>query len=328
MEFFAHTSLAALVALALDAAVGDPDRLWRRLSHPAALMGHAVAWLDRRLNDLQRDETVRKRRGALAVAILVIGAAAVGALLALPFRFHWWGFIAEGAIASILIAQNSLYAHVRAVRDAFARGGLGAARQAVAMIVGRDPKRLDEAGVARAAIESAAENFSDAVVAPTFWFVLAGLPGLFAYKAINTADSMIGHKTEAHRAFGWAAARLDDLVNLPAARLSGLVVVLAALITGRPARASLSAMRRDASRHASPNAGWPEAAFGGALGLALGGPRTYAGVTLDDPWMNAGGRQEARPDDITQALRLFAAACVVHAVLVGAVAVAATIIAG
>ncbi|WP_245479571.1 cobalamin biosynthesis protein CobD/CbiB, partial [Hansschlegelia zhihuaiae] len=170
-----------------------------------------------------------------------------------------------------------------------------------------------------AAIESCAENFSDGVVAPALWCVLFGLPGLMAYKAINTADSMIGHKTERHRAFGWAAARLDDLVNLPASRLSGGIVALAALLTGRKARAALHAMRRDAHRHASPNAGWPEAAFGGALGVALGGPRVYSGVTLDDPWMNEGGRQDATPDDISQALRLLVAACAVHAALVAGV---------
>ena len=323
MDHFAHAALAALVALAIDAVIGDPDRVWRRLAHPAAIMGAAVARLDGWLNDLTKQEATRRRRGILAVAILVGGAAAVGALLAWPFRGVWWGFLAEGAIGSILIAQNSLHRHVKAVRDAFAAGGLDGARGAVAMIVGRDPKRLNEAGVSRAAIESAAENFSDAVVAPTFWFVLLGLPGLFAYKAINTADSMIGHKTEVHRAFGWAAARLDDLVNLPASRLSGLVVALAATVTGRPARASLLAMRRDASRHASPNAGWPESAFGGALGLALGGPRVYAGVAVEDPWMNDGGRQDARPSDIGDALALFRAACWVHAGLVAIVAAAA-----
>jgi adenosylcobinamide-phosphate synthase len=319
----AHTALVALIALALDAAFGDPDRLWRRLAHPVAVIGAAIAWLDARLNRLELHERDRRRRGVFAVAVLVAGSAAVGWLVALPFRDWSHGALVEGAIASVLIAQNSLYVHVRKVRDAFSAGGLGAARQAVSLIVGRDPKRLDQAGVSRAAIESCAENFSDGVVAPALWCVLFGLPGLMAYKAINTADSMIGHKTERHRAFGWAAARLDDLVNLPASRLSGLIVALAVLLTGRNARAALNAMRRDAHRHASPNAGWPEAAFGGALGVALGGPRVYSGVTLDDPWMNGGGRQEATPDDISRALRLLVAACAVHAALVaGALALA------
>lgn len=312
----AHHALIALIALGVDAVVGDPDRLWRRLSHPVVLIGAAIGRLDARLNRLELDESVRRRRGVVAVAILVAGAAAVGFAISWPLAGLPFGWVVEGALASILIAQKSLYQHVRAVRVAFMAGGLGAARHAVSMIVGRDPKRLDEAGVSRAAIESAAENFSDGVVAPTFWLVVFGLPGLLAYKAINTADSMIGHKTERHRAFGWAAARLDDLVNLPASRISAVVVALAALLTGRSAAGSLKAARADARLHASPNAGWPEAAFGGALGLALGGPRVYSGVAVDDPWMNREGRQAATPADIGAALRLLAASCGVHAALV------------
>ncbi len=307
-----------LLALALDALVGDPDRIWRKLAHPAAMMGAAVGWLDARLNKLELDESVRRRRGVFAIIVLTLGAAAVGALIALPFRSFasgsaLWDALAEGVIASILIAQNSLHRHVAAVRDAFAVGGLGAARHAVSMIVGRDPSKLDEDGVSRAAIESAAENFSDGVVAPVFWGLLFGLPGLFAYKAINTADSMIGHKTERHLAFGWAAARFDDLVNLPAARLSGAIIAIAALVTRRDWRASLRAMRRDARGHASPNAGWPEAAFAGALGIAIGGPRVYSGVRVDVPYMNADGRKALTIADIGPALKLFRAACVVHA---------------
>ena len=324
----AHNALVALFALALDAMIGDPDRIWRRLAHPVALMGAAVRWFDERFNRLELDETVRMRRGRIAIAILAGGAAAVGALLAWTLGKLPYGALFEGAAASVLIAQKSLYLHVRAVRDAFSAGGLGAARQAVSMIVGRDPKRLDEAGVSRAAIESAAENFSDGVVAPAFWCLVFGLPGLFAYKMINTADSMIGHKTERHLAFGRAAARLDDLVNLPASRLSGLVAILAAAASGRPARPAFDAMRRDARRHASPNAGWPEAAFGGALGLALGGPRIYSGAAIDDPWMNDGGRRDARPDDITQALGMFRWACLVHAGLIAAALGAAALALG
>lgn len=316
----AHNALLLALALALDAVIGDPPWLWRRLAHPVALMGAAIGWCDARMNRLELDEAVRRRRGVVAIVGLAGGAALVGALISWPLREVAWGIAVEAVSASVLIAQRSLYLHVRAVRDAFAAGGLGAARHAVSMIVGRDPKRLDEAGVSRAAIESAAENFSDGVVAPALWCLLLGLPGLFAYKMINTADSMIGHRTERHRAFGWAAARLDDLVNLPASRLSGLIVALAAFLTGRPARASLSAMRRDASRHASPNAGWPEAAFGGALGLALGGPRVYSGAKVDDPWMNDGGRTEATPADIGAALTVLMASCAVHATLALAVA--------
>jgi adenosylcobinamide-phosphate synthase len=226
-------------------------------------------------------------------------------------------------IASIFFAQKSLHQHVAAVRRAFATGGLGAARHAVAMIVGRDPKRLDEAGVSRAAIESCAENFADAVVAPAFWGLLFGLPGLIAYKAINTADSMIGHRTERHRAFGWAAARLDDAVNLAPARIAGALLTVAAFLSGRDGPGAWGAMRRDASRHASPNAGWPEAAMGGALGLALAGPRVYSGVRINDPYVNAGGRAEAAPDDIDRALTLFRIACVINTALVGLVGLVA-----
>ncbi|MFC7052988.1 adenosylcobinamide-phosphate synthase CbiB [Hansschlegelia quercus] len=313
MDIAYHAAIL-LIALALDAVFGDPNWLWRRLAHPVVIIGRAIGFLDRKLNRLELDESERRRRGVLTLTLVVTAAAAVGWLLAWTFASMPYGFLIEGVIAATLIAQRSLHDHVAAVRDAFA-GGLGAARQAVSMIVGRDPKRLDEAGVSRAAIESLAENFADGVVAPAFWCLLFGLPGLFAYKAINTLDSMIGHKTERHRAFGWASARFDDLVNLAPARLSGLVVTAAAALTGRDARAALAAMRCDASRHASPNAGWPESAMGGALGLALGGPRIYSGVAVDDPWMNGLGRQEAAPEDIGRALKLFVASCALHAAI-------------
>jgi adenosylcobinamide-phosphate synthase len=315
----AHNALVLLVALAVDAVVGDPDRLWRRVAHPVVLMGRAIGWFDSRLNRLERDEKDRRRRGAASLLAVVAGSAAVGLLITLTFRDMPAGFVVEGALASILIAQNSLYRHVAAVRDAFAAGGIGAARQAVSMIVGRDPKRLDEAGVSRAAIESLAENFADGIVAPAFWCLLFGLPGLLAYKAINTADSMIGHKTERHLAFGRAAAKVDDAVNLVPARLSGALIAAAALLSGRSARGSWSAMRRSARTHASPNAGWPESAMAGALGIALAGPRIYSGAVVDDPWMNEGGRREVRPEDIGDALRLFAVACLLHAGVVVAV---------
>ncbi|GLK67516.1 adenosylcobinamide-phosphate synthase CbiB [Hansschlegelia plantiphila] len=317
--YLVHNALLLLIALAVDAAFGDPAPVWRRLAHPVVVMGRAIGWLDKRLNRLELDEATRRRRGVVALVVIIAGAALVGGLIARTFGTIPFGVVLEGAVASILIAQRSLHDHVAAVGKAFAAGGLDAARQAVSMIVGRDPKRLDEAGVSRAAIESCAENFADGVVAPAFWCLLFGLPGLFAYKAINTADSMIGHKTELHRAFGWASARFDDLVNLIPARLSGLVVVIAALLTGRDARAGLAAMGRDARRHASPNAGWPESAMGGALGLALGGPRVYSGALVDDPWMNAGGRQAATPADLIVSLKLFRAACLVHAGLIALV---------
>ncbi len=201
--------------------------------------------------------------------------------------------------ASTLIASRSLYCHVRDVAAALETGGLEAGRAAVSRIVGRDPQTLDSAGVARAAIESLAENASDGVAAPVFWFALLGLPGLAAYKAINTADSMIGHRTPRHEAFGWASARLDDLVNLPASRLTAALFALAALLHKASARGALQAVLRDARRHRSPNAGWPEAAMAGALGLRLAGPRCYGGVVVPDAYM--GPAAPAPPPPISAA---------------------------
>jgi adenosylcobinamide-phosphate synthase len=213
--------------------------------------------------------------------------------------------------ASAMIAQRSLDTHVRAVAVALRDDGLAGGRQAVSMIVGRNPDMLDEAGVARAAIESLAENFSDGVVAPTFWLALAGLPGAAIYKASNTADSMIGHRTPRHEAFGWAAARLDDLLNLPASRLSALFLIMAARLAGGSAENGWRAVRRDASRHHSPKAGWPEAAMAGALGLKLGGPRVYGDTPVDDAFMGD-GRREATVADIEAALRLYRMACLLQ----------------
>jgi adenosylcobinamide-phosphate synthase len=217
-------------------------------------------------------------------------------------------------LAGALPAQRSLWTHVGAVADALERDGLAAGRLAVSQIVGRDPAVLDEAGVVRAAIESLAENFSDGVVAPLFWGAVAGLPGMAGYKAVNTADSMIGHRSARYAAFGWAAARLDDLVNLPASRLAALLLVLAAAITGADAEAAWRAVRRDARRHRSPNAGWPEAAMAGALGLRLAGPRVYAGEPVEDAWMGE-GRAAAAVSDLRRALALYRAACAVQMVL-------------
>ena len=236
-------------------------------------------------------------------------------LLLLPL-----GIVLAAVAASTLIAQRSLYQHVARVAVALEQDGLAAGRAAVAEIVGRDPEALDEAGVARAAIESLAENFSDGIVAPVFWMALAGLPGAAAYKAINTADSMIGHRTPHHEAFGFAAARLDDLVNLPASRLSALLVVAAAALTGRAAAAEAwRAVIRDAGHHRSPNAGYPEAAFAGALGLALAGPRVYGGVEVEDAVMGD-GRRAATAADIRAALALYRRADALLIALVGILA--------
>ncbi|GHD56882.1 cobalamin biosynthesis protein CobD [Thalassobaculum fulvum] len=309
-------AVVLLLGQAFDALVGEPEALWRRLPHPVVLAGRLVGWLDRRWN-LDGDPPTRRRdRGVAALAVVLIAAAAAGAVLAGTFgRLGLLGGLLEAGVVGVLLAQRSLHDHVTAVADAFLRDGLSGARHAVSAIVGRDPGTLDEAGVCRAAIESTAENFSDGVVAPAFWYLIAGLPGLLAYKALNTADSMIGHRSDRHRHFGWAAARLDDLANWVPARLSALLVVAAAwtLPDGEPA-AAWRAARRDADRHRSVNAGWPEAAFAGALGLRLAGPRVYDGSMVEDAWMGD-GRSAATPEDIRRSLALFRRACLGLAVL-------------
>lgn len=302
-----------LGALALDAVIGDPDRLWRRWPHPVVWLGRLVALADRGLNRESWSEPARRAAGAFALVAIVGLALAFGWAADWALRASPGGPLWVALAASVLLAGRSLYDHVRRVRLAFLFGGLDEARSAVSMIVGRDPTSLDEAGVVRASIESTAENFSDGVVAPAFWFALLGLPGLVAYKAVNTADSMIGHLSARHRAFGWASARFDDLLNLAPARLSGLLVALAAPAAGGSIGTALRIMLRDAGIHRSPNAGWPESAMAGALGLALAGPRRYAAGPVDEPFLHAEGRQPAVPEDIDRALRVMATAGVLHA---------------
>jgi adenosylcobinamide-phosphate synthase len=284
-------SAALLVpALLLDAAFGEPRAIWSRAPHPAVLMGRAVAGLERRLNRGQ----ARRGAGIVAVVLLVGGAGALGlAVAALPFGPVW-----EILFAAVLLAQRSLADHVQAVADAL-RLSTGDGRLMVARIVGRDTAAMDDAAISRAAIESAAENLSDGVVAPALWFLVAGLPGILIYKVVNTADSMIGHRTPRYEQFGWAAARLDDVLNLIPARATA---VLLALAGARPDAAPV--VLRDAPRHRSPNAGWPEAAMAVVLGIAVSGPRSYHGVMTDQPYVHAEGRRDAGPDDIDAAVRL------------------------
>lgn len=310
------SSLAvALIALAIEAAVGWPAPLYAAIGHPVTWIGRAITALDRRLNREAESFAARKVAGVAALAILLggVGTFAWGlqALLfgALPGLF---GVVAVGVLAASLPAQRSLDTHVAAVADGLEKS-LDEGRRAVAMIVGRDPDALDEGGVARAAIESLAENFSDGIVAPLLWTAIAGLPGGALYKAANTADSMIGHRTPRHEAFGWAAARFDDLINLPASRLSALwLIVAAALTPGASPRAAIAAIRRDAKAHRSPNAGWPEAALAGALGFALAGPRAYHGAIYDGAYMGD-GRRDLGASDIRRALRLYRVALGVQA---------------
>lgn len=320
MLLFPDIAVLLFAALLLDALVGDPDWLWRRLPHPVALFGAVISIADQDFNTPDLSPRLRKIYGAVFLAAFVAVSFVLGLLLEGILRLIPFGEIGIVLIAAVFLAQRSLYEHVARVRDALAGRGLDAARSEVAMIVGRDPKTLNEAGISRASIESCSENFSDGIVAPAFWFLALGLPGLMAYKAVNTADSMIGHKTDKHRDFGWASARFDDLVNLPASRLAGLFIALSAPLARGSVAAAFKIMRADASRHRSPNAGWPEAAMAGALGLALAGPRRYPGYVVDDPFMNESGRREARADDITRALRVFAGACAIQAAIIGSIA--------
>ncbi|GBQ86723.1 adenosylcobinamide-phosphate synthase CbiB [Asaia krungthepensis] len=331
-----------LLALLVESAFGYPDALFRRIGHPVTWIGRLITMLDRRLNTPPRDTTgnggndaaarpldalCQRTKGVLALLLIVslpTGLALAATRLAQSFLPEWVVFLLQALGASTLIAQKSLRAHVQAVLTGLRQNGLEGGRHAVAQIVGRDPDSLDESGVIRAAIESLSENFSDGVVAPVFWLAVFGLPGIVAYKAINTADSMIGHMTPRHADFGRAAALTDDCVNIPASRLTALWLVLAGLIPGtardRPtaesafetSRNALTTIRRDAHRHRSPNAGWPEAAMAGLLALRLAGPRHYKGKCVTDSWMG-NGRAEARQQDLANALGLYRIACVIQA---------------
>ena len=312
----------ALLALLLDAAIGYPDWIFRAIGHPVTWVGALISLADRRLNRESSSRGVRKLAGVLAIVCGIAAALATGLIVQRTAGSLHYGWVLTAIAASTLFASRSLYTHVRDVAAALETDGLEGGRRAGSRIVGRDPETLDSAGVSRAAIESLAENASDGVVAPVFWFLVLGLPGLAAYKAINTADSMIGHRTPRHEAFGWAAARLDDLVNLPASRLTaGLFAAAAFFCKGSPASA-MRAVFRDANRHRSPNAGWPEAAMAGALGLKLAGPRSYGGVTVADAYMGD-GRADAASGDIRRALGLAKAAWLI---MLGAIA-ACTLIA-
>jgi adenosylcobinamide-phosphate synthase len=316
-----------LIALAVEAVAGWPDGLFRRIGHPVTWMGAGISVLDRTLNREDRSPGWRRAAGVLALILLLGATLATTWLVVLLAGLgdELTGIVLCGIATSSLIAQRSLHDHVAAVRDGLSSSGVEGGRRAVAMIVGRNPAFLDEHGVARAAIESLAENFSDGVVAPVFWTAVAGLPGGAAYKAVNTADSMIGHRTPRHEAFGWAAARLDDLVNLPASRISALLIVLAAAATpGCSAGAAWRAVRRDARFHRSPNAGWPEAAMAGALGLRLNGPRVYGGTRVEDRWMGE-GRADATAEDIDRALGLYRRALILQAAVCALVLVIAVI---
>jgi len=277
--------------------VGYPRALHRWIPHPVVWAGGLIAMLEAGLNLPSFSEVARRRLGVATLITLVCASGLAGWLIT------WFGGVwAVALVGTLGLAQRSLFDHVRAVARPLAAGDLGSARAAVGLIVGRDVERLDESGVATAAIESLAESFNDGVVAPMFWFAFGGLPGLFVYKAVNTADSMIGHREPRWRAFGWASARFDDLLNLIPARCAGAVLALVG-------RGGWKTMVRDAGKHASPNAGWPEAAMAGALGVRLGGPAWYDGQRAERPVLGEG--RAATPDDLACALRLYLVACAV-----------------
>ncbi|MBA4777280.1 MAG: cobalamin biosynthesis protein CobD [Rhizobiales bacterium] len=295
----------AFLSLVIERLTGYPVWLFKRIGHPVTWIGSLIALLDKKWNRECASFSQRKGAGVAALLVfvgltLLVAWLAQSTLLFLPF-----GILLVAVLGASLPAQKSLEQHVEAVAIALEREGVEGGREAVSMIVGRDPQKLDEAAICRAAVESLAENFSDGIVAPAFWLGILGLPGGAAYKAINTADSMIGHRSPRHEAFGWASARLDGLVNLPASRLSGgLFVVAAFFVKGASPGRAVAAIRRDAHHHRSPNAGWPEAALAGALGFALAGPRSYGGQMIEARFMGEGGRAALVAGDIRRALRL------------------------
>ena len=295
-------SYAAMMvaAMGLDAVLGWPDWLFRRVGHPVTWMGALISVLDQRLNRESASFDQRRMMGVLTAGLVIALVAGVALVLQSALPQGWRGTMIAGVLAWPLVAMRSMYDHVRAVERPLLAQDLTEARAAVTMIVGRDPDPLDAAGIARAALESLAENTSDGIVAPLFWGAIFGLPGIAAYKAINTMDSMIGHKNPRFQAFGWAAARIDDVVNLIPARATGLIF---ALVSNHPKRA-LTIMLRDARQHRSPNAGWPESAMAGALGVRLSGPRAYGDGVKAEPWIN-GGDPDPTPEDLSSGLDLY-----------------------
>lgn len=310
-----------LAALLFEVAFGYPSFLLARIGHPVMWIGRLIGALDRHVNCDAAAPRERRLAGVGALVLIVAVSGGAGLLVqGLAMKVPFIGLLLAGLAGSSLLAQRSLYQFVAAVADGLELS-LEEGRRAVSHIVGRDPDKLDAAGVARAAIESLAENYSDGVVAPALWMAVGGLPGAAIYKGVNTADSMIGHRDARHLHFGWASARFDDLINLPASRLAGLLIVAGALfVPGASPRRAWQAMRRDARRHRSPNAGWPEAAMAGALGIAIAGPRHYGGTLSVDGLMGEGGRYECTAADIRRALALYRAADAVMVALVAGLA--------
>ncbi|MEQ8284388.1 adenosylcobinamide-phosphate synthase CbiB [Thalassospira sp.] len=302
-----------VLALVLDGLFGDFPWLFSRISHPVVWIGNLIIWFEKRLNKSDRGHADLILRGTLTSLAVICAAGVVGGVVQFISLLGDVFWLFEVLLVAILIAQKGLYQHVKAVSVALKKEGLIGGRKAVSMIVGRDPDTLDEAGVSRAAIESCAENFSDGVVAPLFWYVVAGPVGICVYKAINTLDSMIGHRNARYLYFGRFAARLDDVVNFIPARIAGALICLAAIIGSKTkGKAAWQIMLSDAKKHKSPNAGWQEAAFAGALDLSLAGPRQYGDEIVDDPYIGV-GRRDAGAADIDRALSLYTTACLINA---------------
>ncbi|MHA1158117.1 MAG: adenosylcobinamide-phosphate synthase CbiB [Alphaproteobacteria bacterium] len=303
------------LALIVDAALGDPPALWRRVPHPVVLIGGLISLMERWFNRPRIPPIIRRLLGVVAVVVLVVVMAGLGWLVETIAAQFTYGWVVITLVVAVMLAGRSLFDHVRAVQTAF-WDGVEAARKAIAGVVGRNPGSLDEPRICRAAIETTAENMSDGLIAPALFYVVFGLPGLLAYKAVNTADSMIGHRSDRFAAFGWAAARLDDGFNIIPSRLTALLLCLASPLAGGSIGRTFTIMRRDAGTHRSPNAGWPEAAMAGALDVALAGPRRYGERLVDDPYLNQDGRMAAESGDIGRALKVFVGAGVVFVALV------------
>ena len=302
------------IALVIDRVVGDPHWLWSKIPHPVVLFGKAIAFFEAQFNGRGLDDRARRSYGILTILALLLASTLGGWIVHSGLAaLGLFGTVIEILIVAVLLAQKSLSDHVGAVASGLRKGGLEGGRQAVSMVVGRDPQSLDQPAVCRAAIETLAENFSDGVIAPALSYAVFGLPGLFAYKMLNTADSMIGHKTQRYLHFGWASARLDDLANWPAARLSALLIAGGAWIERGPKAAgrALHVALTDHGLHRSPNSGWPESAMAGAIDVALAGPRIYAGERVQEPLQNAPGRRAIGPSEIVAALAVYGSACTV-----------------
>ena len=309
---FSNNLLALILATIVDAVAGDPRWLYSRIPHPIVVIGHQIELLDRFFNRTLYSPVTRKLLGVISILIIVSSAWLIGWLIAWSCNQVSFGVVLQALIVSIFLAQNSLYQHVASVAKACKADDLIDARSQISHIVGRDPNSLDQRAIGRAAIESLSENFSDGVVAPIFWYVVGGLPTLIAYKALNTSDSMVGYLTDKYGDFGWCAARFDDAANFIPARLSAFIITIAAfIIPSATGKSAFTAAIRDAKKHRSKNAGWPEAAMAGALGIKIAGPRNYDGILVEDAWMGD-GIANVDASHIFMALRIYCVACILN----------------